>query len=442
MDTPIIDFVKKYSRSGFSRLHMPGHKGKKMLGAERIDITEISGADVLYSAGGIIENSMQNAAKLFGTAATFYSTEGSTLSIKAMLAAAINGIENPRILAARNVHKAFVYACALLDIEVEWLYSTSGSICECKITADTLEKALEASTEINAVYVTSPDYLGNILDISALSKVCKKFQVPLLVDNAHGAYLKFLQPSVHPIDLGAAMCADSAHKTLPVLTGGGYLHISREYSKYANIAYKKMSVFASTSPSYLILQSLDNCNKYLACGYSERLNSYIKRVDGIKQKLNEKGFKTKGTEPLKITVDTLSGGYTGEEFAEILRSQKIEPEFYDNANAVLMLTPENNRRDFARLNRFIKKLVKKSARSKDDVTLPTPCRVMSIREAVLADSDTISVEKSVGKICAAPAVCCPPAIPVVISGEKISAEAVEIMKKYNIEKIEVIKGAN
>ena len=136
----------------------------------------------------------------------------------------------PVILAGRNAHKAFLHACALLDVTPQWLYPEgSDSLCACPITAEGLETALStAERRPMAVYLTSPDYLGGMLDIAALSAVCRAHGVPLLVDNAHGAYLKFLPHPAHPLDLGAALCCDSAHKTLPVLTGGAYLHIGKD----------------------------------------------------------------------------------------------------------------------------------------------------------------------------------------------------------------------
>ena len=220
MTTPIADFIENYIKNDMSRLHMPGHKGT--LYSE--DITEVKGADALYEADGIIAKSEQNATKIFGTKQTLYSTEGSSQCIKAMLMLALNNRENkserPLVLAARNVHKAFISAAALIDFDVKWLMpKTTDSLCKCIISKEQLKETLENSAKKpNAVYITSPDYLGNIADIRGLSEVCKEFDIPLLVDNAHGAYLKFL--GNHPIDLGADMCCDSAHKTLPVLTGG------------------------------------------------------------------------------------------------------------------------------------------------------------------------------------------------------------------------------
>lgn len=176
---------------------MPGHKGRIFLGAEPRDITEICGADSLFEADGIIAESEKNASNLFDTKRTVYSCEGSTLSIKAMLyLAAINRenkSERPVFVAARNVHRAFVYASAELDADVVWLTSKDNlSLCSCKISAEDLKETLsKQKVKPAAVYITSPDYLGNTADIAALSQIAHSFGVPLLCDNAHGAYLHF-----------------------------------------------------------------------------------------------------------------------------------------------------------------------------------------------------------------------------------------------------------
>ena len=230
MNTPIADFIRNYAARNPVRLHMPGHKGRELLGCEALDITEIPGADELYVADGIIGESEQNAAGLFGTGATLYSTEGSSQCIRAMVyLAALNARDahtrNPYILATRNAHKTFLYALALTDLDVRWLVSAeTDSLCACHITATDVAHALrEAPEPPAAVYVTSPDYLGNLLPVREIAEVCHAAGVPLLVDNAHGAYLRFLPEDRHPISLGADLCCDSAHKTLPALTGPAYL---------------------------------------------------------------------------------------------------------------------------------------------------------------------------------------------------------------------------
>lgn len=442
MKTPIADFVKNYENKNAVRAHMPGHKGKSFLGAEGLDITEIDGADVLYSADGIIEESENNASSLFGTRHTFYSTEGSSLAIRAMIFLSCQNEEKPLILSSRNVHKAFIYACALCDCQANWIYPKKQShICACEITAEDVKNAIEeADRKPSAVYVTSPDYLGNMLDIKSISEVCKENDIPLLVDNAHGAYLSFLPECQHPIKLGASMCCDSAHKTLPVLTGGAYLHISENAPEHFHRnARSALSLFASTSPSYLILQSLDLCNAYLADGYKEKLNEAVSRVHTLKLFFKEKGFTLCGNEKLKITIEAFSLGYTGNELYDILKDSNIFCEFCDRDYLVMMFTPENSAEDFEKIKAVLGN-IKRRPPIESEKLHPSEklTSVLSIRKAVFSPAETVDTEKAAGRICASPTVSCPPAVPIAISGELITEETVRLLRYYNINKIEVI----
>lgn len=438
MTTPIFDFVKKYADSRATRFHMPGHKGVGELGCERYDITEIKGADVLYSAEGIIAESEDNLSALYGTAHSFYSTEGSTLAIRAMLylASERKSEERPLMLAARNVHASFVRTAALLDLDVEYIYPENMEhLCSCNISAiDVRTAIMSAARKPCAVYVTSPDYLGNMLDISSIAQVCREYDLPLLVDNAHGAYLRFLQEDMHPITLGAAMCADSAHKTLPVLTGGAYLHISPDFAEYAPKAGAALSLFASTSPSYLTLCSLDFCNNRLASDYPEKIVSLAKKSADIKKKISSLGYEVSESEPLKIVIRS------GANLAVYLREQGIEVEFSDEEYTVLMLTPENTEDDFDRLLSAISSFDNSKINGNLDTHAPKRHRAeISIREAIFSPCEIVSVEQAEGRICAAPTVSCPPAVPVVISGERITKEDVELFKYYHIDNISVVK---
>ena len=436
MTTPIFDFVKKYAESKTTRFHMPGHKGVGELGCEAYDITEIKGADVLYSADGIINESENNLSSLYGTAHSFYSTEGSTLAIKAMLALVSERREGerPLILAARNVHTAFVKAAALLDLDVEFIYPKGeGHLCECKISADDVREAiLTATKKPRALYLTSPDYLGNMLNISAISKVCREYDIPLLVDNAHGAYLKFLPEDQHPITLGAAMCADSAHKTLPVLTGGAYLHISKDYAKYTERARDALSLFASTSPSYLTLASLDLCNKRLTETYPEKIAALVSKTAETKAKITSLGLEICESEPLKIVIKS------GLSLASHLYENGIEVEFSDLDYTVLMLTPENSDADFGRLIDALSSYTKSEKRSSTYSVKPHK-RAISIRSAIFSPSESIPIEQAEGRICAEPTVSCPPAVPIVVSGEIITKDDIPIFKHYGINSVSVIK---
>ena len=441
MTTPIYDFVKKYAESDSARLHMPGHKGQGPLGVETYDITEISGADVLYSADGIIAESENFASRLFGTAHSFYSTQGSTLAISAMLTLAVKTSGKKTVLAARNVHRSFINAAALLDIDAEFMYPSDAShLCACLITPNDVEHALlKSEKEFSAVYITSPDYLGNIADIKGISEVCKKYSLPLLVDNAHGAYLKFLPEDIHPITLGAAMCADSAHKTLPVLTGGAYLHISKDYPEFLEGARDAMALFASTSPSYLILSSLDLCNARLSGDYRCELLNVITKIDEAKSALKSMGYVTSDGEPLKIVINAKESGCEGSSLSDHLRLSGIEYEFSDEDYLVLMLTPENSERDVEILVDALKNAPRVGApeKAQPPVSKIREC-AMSIREAVLSPSERVPVSDSVGRICAETTGACPPAVPVVISGERITKEDAALFEYYGIEKIKVV----
>ncbi len=446
MKTPICDFVTEYKKSGKLRLHMPGHKGKDFLGIESSDITEIDGADVLYNANGIIRESEENAAKLFGTAKTLYSAEGSSLSIRAMLyLATLYAKENgrkPIIAAGRNAHRVFMTAAALLDFEIAWIYPPkSESIISCDILPEYLDAFLSDMAEKPvAVYITSPDYLGNVSDIKGISRICKKHGVLLLVDNAHGAYLGFLSENIHPISLGADICCDSAHKTLPVLTGGAYLHISenapRMMSDYAENA---MSFFASTSPSYIIMQSLDMANKYIADGYPEKLEKTANAVNKLKKRLSDYGFELIGNEPMKLTLSPKSMGYTGEEIAGILSENGIECEFSDPDFAVMMFTPEIGNDEIELIGNILISIEKKEAITEKPPVLSMPETAMTVRKAVFSASEEICVSGCKGRILASSAVSCPPAIPITVCGEIIDENAIKCFEYYGIKSCRVVK---
>lgn len=438
MNTPVADFVQRYAKAGTARLHMPGHKGRCFLGCEPWDITEIHGADALYEAEGILAESEQNAAALFGSQRTCYSTEGSSQCIRAMLYLAVAASGSHTVVAARNVHRAFVSAAALLDLEIRWLWpEESRSLCGCPIFPAQLEETLHSLPEPPAaVYLTSPDYLGGMAEIPALAQVCHQHGTLLLVDNAHGAYLRFLQPSLHPLDLGADLCCDSAHKTLPVLTGGAYLHLSPTApAQLAPLAKSALGLFGSTSPSYLTLASLDLCNRYLAEGYPQRLAEAVERLAELRERLTAAGWRVEPSDPLRVTV-AAPRGVTGQELAGQLRRQGVECEYADRDFLVLMATPENTPEELAQAAAALGQCPGEA--NPPQLPLARGERACSIRQAAFAPRETVDAAHSLGRVCGLPTVGCPPAIPIAVSGERITPEALALFAYYGIEQVEVL----
>lgn len=375
MNTPIIDFLKKYAEKNTARLHMPGHKGNACGGildsVLPYDITEIDGADSLFEADGIIRESERNASELFGTAKTLFSAGGSTLGIQTMLALAAKPGET--VVAARNAHKAFLGACALLDLNVEWIYPKQNgeqNIVSYKYTAEDIECAILKAEKPSCVYITSPDYYGRTADIGEISALCKKRGIPLLVDNAHGAHLAFLEKTIHPIALGADMCCDSAHKMLPALTGASYLHIGN--AKYADRTKDVMAMFASTSPSYLIMASLDWCNGYLDSVGKEEIRRTAEKVYELKESL--KGVYTIiESEPMRITIFANPCGLTGTGLAEQLRIQGIECEYADYGYIVLLFSPKNTDEDFRRVKEALGRIrMPRILLPTEEISFPAP----------------------------------------------------------------------
>ena len=442
MKTPIYDFVNEYANQENIRMHMPGHKGSGNI--EKYDITEISGADSLYEASGIIKESENNASLLFG-ANTFYSAEGSSLSIRAMihlicLYAKSENKDNV-ILASRNAHKVFISAAALVGADVEWIRTSAESYLSLSITASDVEDAiLKMPKPPVAVYLTSPDYLGNMLDIKAISKVCKKHGVLLAIDNAHGAYLKFLNDSLHPTDLGADICCDSAHKTLPCLTGAAYLHISENAPRILKENAKdSLALFGSTSPSYLILTSLDKANEYLDSGFKDDISALIKKLNILKQDLADFGYSLYGNEPMKITINAKSYGYLGYELSRELENYGIISEFADRDYITLMPGVKTTDEELFKMREAFTSIKKRNAIDEDAPSVTIPRRIMPVRDAVFSPCETIEVDKATGRTLAAITVGCPPAVPIIISGEEVDENAVKAFKYYGIETLKVVK---
>ena len=291
---------------------------------------------------------------------------------------------------------------------------------------------------MTAVYLTCPDYLGELPDVAALATVCRRAGVLLAVDNAHGAYLKFLSPSRHPMDLGADLCCDSAHKTLPVVTGGAYLHIAHQAPELLHRQAKaSMGLWGSSSPSYLILQSLDAANELLA-DYPEKLQALLPQLESLRRRLAARGWEVRPGEPLKVTLCPKGYGYTGSEVAAALESGGIYPEFYDTDHVVLMVSPQNDPAELRRLEEVLAALPRRQAIRQGPPPMPRLEQAVTPHEAMLSPWEEVPLAACCGRISAAGALGCPPAVPVVLCGQRIDAAAVEVLRYYGFRRCAVL----
>lgn len=428
MNTPIHDFLRRYADENPVRCHMPGGK------AVPFDITEIEGADSLFESGGIISESETNAASLYGAGKTLFSCGGSTLSIQTMLALAkASRPLKTRVAASRFCHKSLLTSCILLGLEIDWIFPEE--YLSCKITPEAVKAKINEKTL--CVFVQSIDYYGGESDIKAISEICREKSIPLLTDNAHGAYRVFT--GNHPLSLGADMTADSAHKTLPCLTGGGYLHISRAAPAFfKENAKETMSLFGSSSPSYLILDSLDLCNRHIS-DEKEKAEMIFREINALKSELKKTGYTLKDSDPMRITIDANAYGYSGFDLSGELRSRGVTAEFSDTAYTVLLFSTAQPTEDFRRILQAAGNIRRLPSIPRVLFSVPETVFAMPPREAFFAPSEYLPVEKAVNRICADINTPCPPCVPLAAAGEIITESMAAALELYGVKRIRAVR---
>ena len=445
----ILDEVKSYNEKGFSRFHMPGHKGNchelsRLVRLEN-DLTEVTGLDSLFEASSCILETEKEIARLYGAKRSLISAEGSSQAIKTMLSLALK--EGETVIMSRNAHGSAINALALLGIKAFWIYpegedknGLSGVYGE-----KSVRDALESCPYARAVYITSPNYFGLVSDIEGIARACKERGIPLLVDNAHGASLILEKENLHPINLGATMTADSFHKTLPSLTGSAVLHIADE--KYISSAKEKMTVFSSTSPSYLIMESMDYAVSYLKGDAKKHYLETAEKISGLKKIAKNSGFRIsegKG-DSQRLNLILESSNYSSESFLDYLHSFKLEPELVCDYGACFMASEFNSKEDFARLRSMLENCDIKyiegeqAPPSLDEKTLREAVSLMTVREAFFLDKEELLAEEAVGRICGQFVCPCPPGIPLAIPGEKITENLMKLFLIYGIKRVNVVK---
>jgi arginine/lysine/ornithine decarboxylase len=300
-----------------------------------------------------------------------------------------------------------------------------------RISPRAVQTALGEHPDCRTVFLTSPDYFGALCNISAISKICREKNVALLVDNAHGAHLGLFS-GLHPMALGADACCDSLHKTLPALTGAALLHLRDE--KNAPLARRRMMLFGSTSPSYLIQLSADMLAPRLT-GLREGAAALAANVAALKAAAQKKGvWATAGPcDPWRISLVFPEGGRAAA--LSLMARLAIEPEYVSARHIVLLPGPAT---DFSRLHALVGGL--SPCRETPSLPrLPRPARGAALREAVLAGQEYVPLGLACGRVAASPAAPCPPGLALVMPGEEIDAACVEALKFAGLAGCYVVK---
>ena len=428
----LYEKLKEHGEAGYLAMHMPGHKrnGSFLRGLPTdIDITEIEGFDDLHDMGGVLLQTAQLGARMYGAKKSYPLVNGSSAGILAAVTAATQG--RGRLLMARNCHKSAYNAASVNRLTTSYLYpeqDEAGILGA--ITPDAVEAALEKYGDVSAVLVTSPTFEGVTSDIAAIAGSCHRHGVPLIVDAAHGAHFGFDAAfPEQPVRLGADYVIMSLHKTLPALTQCALLAIGgdadEELTAYA------LSIFETTSPSYILLAAIDECLRELDenaaalfGALADELKNFYKNTPLRRLRLRHYD------DPSRIIIDCSGADINGSELAQWLRSEhKIEIEMAYADYAVLIASICDTHESFARLTRALTETDKRLMPRRRTPAPPPPIAktALPLHAACLQETDKIPVAEAVGRICGEYIFAYPPGIPIAAPGELITQEAADFI---------------
>lgn len=435
----LLKLLTDYSESGAYPMHMPGHKRNpaflQIQSPSAVDITEIHGFDNLHAAEGVLKQSMDRAAALWGANKSHFLVNGSSSGILAALSALLP--VGGAVAIDRSAHKSAYHAIELRSLTPHYLSrpidpetGVLGSL-----SPDELERVLSAHPDIGAVFITSPTYEGVVSDIRSLSKVAHSHGAFLIVDEAHGAHLGF--SSAFPrsaVTGGADIVVQSLHKTLPTFTQSAILHICSRRVQEEKIA-KFLSYYQTTSPSYLMMAGMDACVSLLIRqggelfdAYKNRLNRFRERTAGLAhiRLLSGNSPVMFGFDPGKLYFSLRNTDLTGEAFGQILREEfQIEPEMTTADGCLCMTSIADTDEGFDRLAKAVlaidARLADTPAASRSVVTaLPDPPEmVCTPAEAAEHRCETVRFSESAGRIAGEFVWAYPPDIPLLVPGERI-----------------------
>ncbi len=447
----LYDILKQTSENGRVPYHMPGHKRNPAfdyLGdAAEIDFTEIDGLDNLHSPEGILRDTMNLAAELYGAKESFLLVNGSTCGILAAVYSVCRG--GKPLIAARNAHKSVYNAALLCTSPVHYLLphlSEDGLVLD--VTPAEVQCAMEACPDAAAVLITSPTYDGVISDVAGIAEVCHAHGIPLIVDAAHGAHLGFLDENIaSPVECGADLVIMSLHKTLPSLTQTGLLHVAGELVN-PDTVMQALTILETSSPSYLFMASIDGClhemkNPAMFADWRKRLSRLYTEAriwsrEGVR--LHHPWQRPEEVFAFDESKLILScDGYEGAELTEILRKQfGIEPEMTAQGYVLLMTGAGDTDAMTDRLCEAFRYFGShpRPAVSRKFCASPysvAPESVMRLSEALTAETEIVPLEEACGRISAEFVMPYPPGIPSVAPGERITEERIAaILEGINV----------
>lgn len=430
--------LKKQAAGKAARFHMPGHKGRPILPQLNypcaIDYTEIEGTGNLYAGDEPILSAEQAAARYYGAHDCLFLTGGSTQALMTAIAAAVP--EGGTLVIDRNCHKSATHAMALLDLTPLFVVPQplDDTGLPGLLTPQAVENLLCEHPEACAVLITSPNYYGVMQDIPALSDICHRHGVPLIVDAAHGAHLKAVGRK-SPIEEGADLAAVSTHKTLPALGQSAILLSS------GRIAWETLldtaPMFGTSSPSYVLLASIDLARAWLEQDGAQQYAACARRVAALRRKIDRTTVFCALTEqhapldPCRLTICCRHTNVTGHQLNTILHETfGIDVEMSDQDHIVCICTGADTERDYARLmgalrdNRFMAKKMPYTPL----LPFPEPERICSVRQAWFSKKVMIPLDQTAGRICARPVTPYPPGVPLLYPGERIRQVHVEFLR--------------
>ncbi|MCI0492048.1 MAG: aminotransferase class I/II-fold pyridoxal phosphate-dependent enzyme [Planctomycetes bacterium] len=458
---PLLDTLTAYAQSGIYPFHTPGHKGGHCAAPEiaalvgkrglALDLPAMTATDNTLHPTGCVREAQALAADLFGATETFFLSAGSTLGVAtAMLSAVPPG---QTIALPRNIHRSVVAGLVLSGAVPRFIPHNVLSECGALgVTVERLAETLDMEPRPAAVLLTRPSYYGLAGDLTEIVALCRSRQVPLIVDEAHGAHLHFVPPGgpVPALAAGADLVVQSCHKTLGSLVGSAQLHVGNRSPIDAMQVRDALNFLQSTSPSYLLLASLDATRHWLwregrrlfatAVEETKRLEDEIETMPGLRVLRPENDSRLRGhrRDPLRVVVNVSGTGWTGYEVERFLRTEyRVEDEMADWFNVVYLFSPRD---DLPARERLLAGLraVSSSPRPRrgdsqfiDERLLqpPTPPLALAPREAALGRKKVVPLDQAAGQVCAEMVMFYPPGIPLLMPGERVTDDTLDVCRQ-------------